>query len=388
MSAKTGWTRLAFGDVVQLVRARSSDPEGDGFARYVGLEHLDPGDLRIRRWGNVSDGTTFTNVFRAGQILFGKRRAYQRKVALADFDGVCSGDIYVFEPKGDESLPELLPFICQTDRFFEHAIGTSAGSLSPRTNWDSLAAFEFQLPPLDEQRRILSVLLRATDLRAASDLVTDRLSALSSSAAAQRFAELWKRYPSQRIGAAVLDSAYGPRFPATDYTPAGNAWTIRTTDFAPRGAIRFETVPGARLDDSVVRQHRLVDGDFLLSRSGEYAGLVRLFNGEDAPDKAFVPAAFLIRFRLNRSVLSPQFLLEYCESPDGARRLQQLATGSAQPNISGTAFMDLKIPLPPLDIQEEVAGMLAWFRRREVDAAGRAKASAKLVAGALAALLD
>jgi hypothetical protein len=71
---------------VKLSRARSSDPAADGFERYVGLEHLDPGDLKVRRWGNVEDGTTFTSIFRAGQVLFGKRRAYQRKVALADFD--------------------------------------------------------------------------------------------------------------------------------------------------------------------------------------------------------------------------------------------------------------------------------------------------------------
>lgn len=151
---KAGWTRVAFGDVVQLVRERSDDPESDGFERYVGLEHIEPGDLTIRRWGRVVDGTTFTNVFRAGQVLFGKRRAYQRKVAVADFDGICSGDIYVLEPRTDRLLSALLPFVCQTDRFFEHAIGTSAGSLSPRTNWDNLAEFEFPLPPLEEQRRI------------------------------------------------------------------------------------------------------------------------------------------------------------------------------------------------------------------------------------------
>lgn len=144
---KAGWTRVAFGDIVQLVRERTSDPEGNGFERYVGLEHIDPGDLRIRRWGNVSDGTTFTNVFRAGQVLFGKRRAYQRKVAVADFDGICSGDIYAFESKSEHLLPDLLPFICQTDRFFEHAIGTSAGSLSPRTNWNSLGSSSSRCHP-------------------------------------------------------------------------------------------------------------------------------------------------------------------------------------------------------------------------------------------------
>lgn len=166
---KPGWRRVKFGDVVRLSKARSQDPLADGIERYVGLEHLEPGDLRIRSWGNVADGVTFTNVFKPGQVLFGKRRAYQRKVAVADFSGVCSGDIYVLESK-DASvlLPELLPFICQTDAFFDHAVGTSAGSLSPRTNWTSLADFEFALPPIEEQRRTLALL--STGLSAVDEL--------------------------------------------------------------------------------------------------------------------------------------------------------------------------------------------------------------------------
>ena len=96
-------------------------------------------------------------------MLFGKRRAYQRKVAVADFDGLCSSDILVFEPADDQLLPELLPFIVQTEGFFQHALGTSAGSLSPRTRWRDLAAYEFPLPPLDEQRRIAEILWAAEE---------------------------------------------------------------------------------------------------------------------------------------------------------------------------------------------------------------------------------
>lgn len=159
LKAKTGRHQVKFGDVVRLSKVRSQDPLADGFERYVGLEHLEPGDLHIRNWGNVADGVTFTNVFQPGQVLFGKRRAYQRKVAVADFSGVCSGDIYVLETKDAQVLlPELLPFICQTDAFFDHAVGTSAGSLSPRTNWTSLAKFEFALPPIEEQLRIVELL--------------------------------------------------------------------------------------------------------------------------------------------------------------------------------------------------------------------------------------
>jgi len=156
---KPGWRKVKFGDVVQLSKSRCADPLAVGIERYVGLEHLEPGDLRIRSWGNVADGVTFTSLFKPGQVLFGKRRAYQRKVAVADFSGVCSGDIYVLESKDMAVLlPELLPFICQTDAFFDHAVGTSAGSLSPRTNWTSLADFEFVLPPIDEQRRCVALL--------------------------------------------------------------------------------------------------------------------------------------------------------------------------------------------------------------------------------------
>lgn len=156
---KTEWKQVKFGEVVKLNNERVADPEAEGVERYVGIEHIEPEDLRIRSWGLVAEGTTFTNQFRPGQVLFVKRRAYQRKVAVADFAGVCSGDIYVLEPKDPQVLlPELLPFICQTDGFFNHAVGTSAGSLSPRTNWTQLANYEFALPPLEEQRRITRLL--------------------------------------------------------------------------------------------------------------------------------------------------------------------------------------------------------------------------------------
>lgn len=155
---KAGWTRVTFGDVVRLSKLRAKDPEAEGYDRVVGLEHIDPGYPSVRRWADIKDGTSFTTVFQPGQVLFGKRRAYQRKVAVADFAGVCSSDIYVLEVSSDALLQELLPFICQTDAFFDHAVRTSDGSLSPRTNWKNLASFEFMLPPLQEQARLVEVL--------------------------------------------------------------------------------------------------------------------------------------------------------------------------------------------------------------------------------------
>jgi type I restriction enzyme S subunit len=179
---KPGWKRVKFGEVVRLNKETCKDPEAAGINRVIGLEHLEPGDLRVRSWGDVADGTTFSNRVRPGQVLFGKRRAYQRKVAVADFDAICSGDIYVFETADQAQLmQELLPYICQTEGFFDYAVGTSAGSLSPRTNWKSLAEYEFALPPVQAQQEVLKALNASWELIEAATGLRKALKALEMS---------------------------------------------------------------------------------------------------------------------------------------------------------------------------------------------------------------
>lgn len=161
--------RVKFGDVVRNVNENVKDPEAAGIDRVIGLEHLDPGELRINRWGELTEETTFTRRVKPGQTLFGKRRAYQRKTAYSEFDAVCSGDILVFESADPGVLhPQLLPFIAMTDGFHAKALETSAGSLSPRTRWSDLATYEFDLPPLAAQRRIADLLWASEQHKRAS----------------------------------------------------------------------------------------------------------------------------------------------------------------------------------------------------------------------------
>jgi len=157
------WKPVKFGDVVKNVNVTEKKPLKNGLDRFVGLEHMDSDDLKIKRWGLIKDGTSFTKKFLRGQILFGKRRVYQHKAALADFDGLCSGDILVFDVKNDRLIPELLTFIVQSDKFFDYAIETSAGSLSPRTKWKFLSEYKFLLPPVEEQKRIAEILWAVED---------------------------------------------------------------------------------------------------------------------------------------------------------------------------------------------------------------------------------
>ena len=154
-----GWQIVKFGEIAKEVKLTTKNPAEDGLEFYVGLDHLDPQSLRIARKGIIAeDNPSFTRRFSAGQILFGKRRCYQKKAAVADFEGICSGDIIVMEAIPKKIIPGLLPFIIQSDAFFDWAEKTSSGSLSPRTKWKSLAEFEFPLPPIERQKEILEVL--------------------------------------------------------------------------------------------------------------------------------------------------------------------------------------------------------------------------------------
>lgn len=130
----------------------------------VGLEHLIPEEITITTWDEGSENT-FTKMFRKSNVLFGRRRAYLKKAAVAPFDGICSGDITVIEADPDKILPELLPFIIQNDDLFDFAVEKSAGSLSPRVKWEHLKNYEFELPDMDKQKELAELLWAIDDTK-------------------------------------------------------------------------------------------------------------------------------------------------------------------------------------------------------------------------------
>ena len=390
--SQSNWTRVAFGDVVRLVRERSSDPESDGFDRYVGLEHLDPSDLTIRRWGNVMDGTTFTNVFRAGQVLFGKRRAYQRKVAVADFDGVCSGDIYVLESKNERLLPELLPFICQTDRFFEHAIGTSAGSLSPRTNWDNLAAFQLALPPLDEQQRILHALLAIDTTRDGHSSILERSDRLRRAILLEafrpnrgdhdQFPTHWGVKVTSEVGDVQLGQQRHPKFRigtnVRHYLRVANVLD---------GWIDFSDLESMHFPESDLGKFELQSGDILLNegQSTELVGRSAIYRGEIS---GCCVQKTLIRYRCGPSLL-PEFAQAYFQHLLYTGQFASMVVQTtSMAHLTAVRFKRVRIPVPPLREQQEIASKLGAVTSAASAVSKRITATKELRSELMAAALE
>ena len=161
---------VKLGDVARESRLKWTKSKQD--VPIVGLEHLIPDEIRFDAY-DINTDNTFSKRFVKGQVLFGRRRAYQRKAAIAEFDGICSGDITVIEAIEGKMVPELLPFIIQTPVFFDYANRGSAGSLSPRVKWEHLVDYEFELPPLEEQKILADKLWAAYRLKEAYKKLLD-----------------------------------------------------------------------------------------------------------------------------------------------------------------------------------------------------------------------
>ena len=159
---------VKFGDIVRDVKInvnRANNP----YEHYVAGDHMDSEDLTIHRYGSFETddvGPAFTRIFKPGQILYGSRRTYLKKVAVADFEGICANTTFVLESK-DEALFDnrLLPFIMLSDAFTRWSIAHSKGSTNPYVLFSDLADYEFDLPPIAEQKVLADKLWAAYRLK-------------------------------------------------------------------------------------------------------------------------------------------------------------------------------------------------------------------------------
>ena len=120
-------------------------PKESGLNCYIGLEHLDTMDLKVRRWDEDRNLEGQKLIVKKGDIIIARRNWYLRRVAVAPFDSLCSAHALVVRPKKGKISPEFLPYFLLSNQFFEAALSISVGSLSPTINWGTLKSLRFQI---------------------------------------------------------------------------------------------------------------------------------------------------------------------------------------------------------------------------------------------------
>jgi len=341
-------SKVLLGDVAVEHKETCKDSK-DGYP-IVGLEHLIPEEITLTAWDEGSENT-FTKMFRKGNVLFGRRRAYLKKAAVAPFDGICSGDITVIEAKPDRILPELLPFIIQNDALFDFAVGKSAGSLSPRVKWEYLKNYEFELPDMAKQRE-LATLLWAMDETKKS---YQKLIAATDELVKSQFIEMFGDIHSNPLGWDVVK--FG------DTCEILNGYAFKSKLYVDEGirVIRITNVQKGYIEDAdpqfyplsysdELSRYILQADDILLSLTGN-VGRTGLL------PESMLPAALnqrvaCIRMKAN-SPVSKMFLYSMINSDFFEADCIASSQGIAQKNMSTEWLKDYPVIVPPENLQEE-----------------------------------
>lgn len=344
-------SKVRLGDVAIEVRETSKCPEG---LPVVGLEHLLPSEITLTQWSDTSDNT-FNKLFHKGQILFGRRRAYLKKAAVAPFDGVCSGDITVIAAKPERLLTELLPFIISNDAFFDYAMEKSAGSLSPRVKWAQLAEYEFDLPELEEQQKLANLLWAMERTRKAYQDLLIQADELVKSQFVEMFGDVItnsQNWPMRPL-AAIAETRLGKMVDAKKQTGEHRhpyianfnvQWfrfdfsELREMDFLPEDQQEFE----------------LQEGDLLVCEGGE-VGRCAIWHNEI--EGCYFQKA-VHRIRCNKQYLVPGYLAYWFKHHSDFNQFEDIVGGKTSiAHLPGVKLKALQIPLPPIERQQSFCAL-------------------------------
>lgn len=354
---KPGWKLVKFGQVVRQVKDKV-DPESSGLERFVAGEHMDSEDLRIRRWGDIGDGylgPAFHIHFRPGQVLYGSRRTYLRKIALADFEGICANTTFVLESADPRLLlPDLLPFIMSTEAFHEHSRRESKGSVNPYVNFSDLAWYEFALPPLEEQRKLAIALIAATDVLERSRALL--LAAIDARTATRETLINRDDFPSAKVGM-VCEMQNGRPFPSADYRETGIP-LLRPANLAQDGQIDWRPERTVSLPESYVEQnpdHVVSGGDLVINLTAQsledgFMGRVCYARG----DRTSLLNQRIGRFVGFSEVIVPEYLFRVLQGARFQAHAIAMCEGTKVKHMFWRHIEGFEFSLPPKSVQHHV----------------------------------
>ncbi len=371
-----GWRKARFGELALHISDRVDDPKAAGVGIYVGLEHLEPGSLKIKRRGTPDDVNATKLRVKPGQIIFGKRRAYQRKVAVADFEGICSAHAMVLEANPETTALGFLPFFMQSDIFFDRALAISEGSLSPTIKWKTLAAQEFLIPPIERQEELVKLFQAIEDAIAATEESIAAAEQLKRSLMHELLTKgightefkktelgvipnLWKITPLSECLEGVPESGFSP-LPSPNDT---GFYVLALGALTQNGYVdgQWKPINREHFDEAML----LKQGDFLISRSNtqKLVGFVGIFQSIENPKVIF--SDLMMRLHINEIIIKKWYLMYYLQSSLGRKLIQSIAAGTSgsMKKINKGNLLKVRVALPEHDEQERISNLITGVQQ-------------------------
>lgn len=350
-------TRYRFDQIAENSTAKKKPEESDR-NRYVGLEHLDPGTLEVTRWGAEVTPKGDKLLMKKGDVLFGRRRAYQKKVGIAPFDGIFSAHGMVLRPKADVVDPMFFPFFISSDIFLDEAIRVSVGSLSPTANWKDLRTLEFDLPSPGKQRELAGILSEAESLKGYYRKMLTTCDDVVKSQFVEMFGEPaenpkgWETSSLTSLGSCKNGMNFKSKESGIELPCLG------VGDFKDRSVINDVSEMGRiNLDDEPAEGYFLKDGDIVFVRSNGNKELVGRCLAVYPHGEKAVFSGFCIRLRVESDKVRIPYLIWALKQP--SMRQQMFGRGANVQNLNQKLMAKVDVPIPPLAEQDRFLALVS-----------------------------
>ena len=343
-------SKVKFGDIVKDVKI-NVDRDNNPYEFYVAGDHMDSEDLNIRRRGRFATddvGPAFTRIFKKGQVLYGSRRTYLKKVAVADFDGICANTTFVFESKDSTVFEQqLLPFLMLSERFTNWSITHSKGSTNPYVLFSDLASYEFDLPSLAEQKVLAEKLWAAYEVKQS---YLKMIAATEEMVKAQ-FIEMFEgdKYPYSSLEDVSDEWLKGQPFKKEEIDEKGTLSCIHYGElFTKYGPIIEHVI--SKTNATPIRSSNI--GDILFPASDVTPnGLTRC---SMLSKKDVVLGGDIIILRPKKDY-NARYLS--CAINQQKSQLLKRVNGAVVKHLSAKGLKTVVIPIPPMDKQDEYVAL-------------------------------
>jgi type I restriction enzyme S subunit len=345
-----GWTRVRLGEIVTPQTA--TVPAADSGRPYLGLDGVESGSTRVIGYASSATMRGTAKPFGPGYTLYSRLRPYLNKVCVPDQGGVGSTEFIVFSPSA-ALAPRYLLHCLNSHTFVEFANRQSEGIERPRLSWQRMSAFEFGLPPLAEQQRIVAAIEEhLSRLDAANTFlrrVRLRMNVLRARALETAFAGEWPWTTlgeiAEIVGGVTKDAKRqaDPSFVEVPYLRVANV---------QRGFLDLTEVVTIRVPPDKAKALELRVGDVLFNEGGDRDKLGRgwIWSGEI---EGCIHQNHVFRARL-RDGFEPKFI-SWHGNTFGRRWFEE--RGRQTTNLASLNLTTLKsfpVPRPPMEEQRRV----------------------------------
>ena len=352
------WCVFDFGDIAYVSKEKYTPTKSSHIA-CVELEHLSQGDGVLLGYTEAGVQKSTKNIFKKGNILFGKLRPYLRKYWMATFEGVCSSEIWVLNTNEEVCIKEYLYRLISSERFIQFA-NVSIGSKMPRADWDFVSLTPFSVPPMEEQRKIAEILGVWDEAIEKQSRLIEKLE-LRKRALMQRLLTGRTRLhgfttPWQKVKLGEICKRVTRRNEENNQnvmTISAQKGFVSQTDFFNK------SVASSTLDN----YYLVLKDEFCYNKSYSNGYPMGAIKRLKEADKAVVTTLYICFSIADSKRLDINFFEQFCESGGLNRGLMKVANEGGRAhgllNVTPTDFFSLVMLLPTLPEQKAIAEVLA-----------------------------